>query len=212
MKIPRLSRSALAFTLIELLVVISIIAVLASLSFPALKGVMESARKAQAKNDMSQIANAVKLFYTEYGRYPIDSDTMTEDKNAVFGLTNNNSQLFNVLRYVSANTDAQKLNPRQIKFIEPTVKSATNGCVNLTTGRWYDPWGAEYIIFIDADYGGDIDPSAQFTPDATIGAADGKVQASVGVASVGLYPTKFPGAAPTLPRAFRKASDLISWQ
>src|ERR1700738_3095159 len=60
-----------AFTLIELLVVIAIIAVLLGLVFPVFQGVVERAKKVQAKNDLTQIVTAVNAFYTEYGRYPL---------------------------------------------------------------------------------------------------------------------------------------------
>ncbi len=62
------------FTLLELLVVIAIVVVLAGLLFPAVQSVLERAKKVQAKNDLTQIVTAVNAFYTEYGRYPIDSD------------------------------------------------------------------------------------------------------------------------------------------
>src|SRR3954465_3753031 len=60
-----------AFTLIELLVVIVIIGVLAGLSFPVYQSVQNSAKKTQAKNDVTQIVTAVNAFYTEYGKYPL---------------------------------------------------------------------------------------------------------------------------------------------
>ena len=53
----RFASNASAFTLIELLVVISIIAILASLAFPAVGGAMDSAKKTTAKNAAEQIAN-----------------------------------------------------------------------------------------------------------------------------------------------------------
>ena len=56
-----------AFTLIELLVVIAIIAILIGLLFPAFKAVQNQARQAQAKNDLTQIVNAVNAFYTDTG-------------------------------------------------------------------------------------------------------------------------------------------------
>ena len=64
-------RHAHAFTLIELLVVIAIIAILVGLLFPAFKAVQNQARQTQAKNDLTQIVNAVNAYYTEYGRYPL---------------------------------------------------------------------------------------------------------------------------------------------
>src|SRR3989440_7982230 len=65
------ARHKRAFTLIELLVVIAIIAILIGLLFPAFKAVQNQARQTQAKNDLTQIVNAVNAFYTDYGKYPI---------------------------------------------------------------------------------------------------------------------------------------------
>ena len=65
---PQRSHHANAFTLIELLVVIAIIAILIGLFFPAFSAVQNQARKAQAKNDLTQIVNAVNAYYTEYGQ------------------------------------------------------------------------------------------------------------------------------------------------
>src|SRR5947207_9326970 len=66
-----------AFTLIELLVVIAIIAILIGLLFPAFRAVQDQAKKTQAKNDLTQIVNAVNAFYTEYGKYPVNSTCTT---------------------------------------------------------------------------------------------------------------------------------------
>src|SRR5213082_491719 len=65
------ARGVRAFTLIELLVVIAIIAVLIGLLFPAFRAVQDQAKRTQAKNDLTQIVNAVNAFYTDYGRYPL---------------------------------------------------------------------------------------------------------------------------------------------
>src|SRR6476646_2588611 len=86
-----------AFTLIELLVVIVIIGVLAGLSFPVYQSVQNSAKKTQAKNDITQVVTAVNAFYTEYGKYPIDS-TVTTDATATFGGTPDSKNLFETLR------------------------------------------------------------------------------------------------------------------
>ena len=61
-----------AFTVIELLVVILIIGILIGFAFPAFQGVLERAKKVQAKNDLTQIVTAVNAFYTEYGKYPVN--------------------------------------------------------------------------------------------------------------------------------------------
>ncbi len=65
------SHQARAFTLIELLVVIAIIAILIGLLFPAFRAVQDQAKRTQAKNDLTQIVNAVNAYYTDYGKYPM---------------------------------------------------------------------------------------------------------------------------------------------
>jgi len=223
MKISRSLRTRAAFTLIELLVVISIIAVLAGMGFSGMKGAMESAKKVQAKNDMTQIANAVQFYYTEYGRYPVPTADQGDDSRCVYGTnaTKGNEKIINVLRYPSSTsgstwTDAESLNPRQIKFLEVTnAKDQANPKSGIRTGSasngaWYDPWGSQYIIFIDGDYAGDIDPSPAYGSGVlTTGAT--KVQIGVGAATVGFYNNKKNTTA-LLPRAFDRSYDLISWQ
>src|SRR5262249_38612979 len=103
-----------AFTLIELLVVIAIIGILVGLLFPAFKAVQNQARQTQAKNDLTQIVNAVNAFYTDYGKYPPATDDV---------VIADNSALLNVLRAKDATN-----NPRQIVLINPPyVKNDTAG-------------------------------------------------------------------------------------
>jgi len=150
-------RARNAFTLIELLVVIIMIAILAGLLFPALIGTQNQARKVQAKNDLVQIVTAVNAFYTEYGKYPT---TATTDATATYGpggSTAENGGLFKELQGVS-NT----LNTRQIVFINPpNAKDQTNprSGIKTSTGGYYDPWGTEYAVAMDADYNNDINPN-----------------------------------------------------
>src|SRR6266404_1464033 len=87
------SRATRAFTLIELLVVIAIIAILVGLLFPAFKAVQNQARNTQAKNDLTQIVNAVNAFYTDYGKYPLVSGDATYGSTTI-----PNNLLFNELR------------------------------------------------------------------------------------------------------------------
>ena len=64
-------KSPRGFTVIELLVVIAIMAILMTLLFPAVQSALDAAKKAQAKNDVTQIATAMVAFDTEYGRLPL---------------------------------------------------------------------------------------------------------------------------------------------
>src|SRR5947209_5875520 len=90
------SHQAGAFTLIELLVVMAIIAILIGLLFPAFRAVQDQAKRTQAKNDLTQIVNAVNAFYTEYGKYPLVAADTT------YGPTGSlNDNLFYTLRAVA---------------------------------------------------------------------------------------------------------------
>jgi prepilin-type N-terminal cleavage/methylation domain-containing protein len=221
-------RSAAAFTLIELLVVISIIAILASLTFTGVQGALLSAKKVQAKNDMAQIANAVQFYYTEYGQYPASTAMASGTSDTCYGVSSyggDNHNIIDILRCTSTwavTSSGTSQNPRQIQFIQPKVVSVKKGGVYAPSsgsdGNWYDPWGTQYVIFIDGDYAGDIDPTPVFS-----GLADssGKVPQSVGVASVGYYyvkkrtnpqPTVAQGILSYTGDATVKISALLSWQ
>jgi prepilin-type N-terminal cleavage/methylation domain-containing protein len=155
-----------AFTLIELLVVVAIIAILIGLLFPAFKAVQNQARQAQAKNDLTQIMNAVNSFYTEYGKYPLPTGTTSNYTYGPGGDVQTNENLLTELRGCTAPATgscpaAATLNTRQIVFISPPdVKNSANPRSGIGTtggaggnlGQYLDPWGTNYVIRIDGDY------------------------------------------------------------
>jgi prepilin-type N-terminal cleavage/methylation domain-containing protein/prepilin-type processing-associated H-X9-DG protein len=57
------------FTLIELLVVIAIIGILAAMLFPVFARARESARKIQCLSNVKNLALALQMYLTDYGRY-----------------------------------------------------------------------------------------------------------------------------------------------
>src|SRR5437016_12874378 len=136
-------RQSRAFTLIELLVVITIIVILMGLLFPAFRGVQDQAKKIQAKNDLTQIVTAVNAFYTEYGRYPIDS-SVTTDSAATYGTGGTSSKaVFDELRGITAN-----LNTRKIVFISPAEdpsQISPKGKIG-SDGQFHDPWTSACVI------------------------------------------------------------------
>jgi len=142
---------AAAFTLIELLVVISIIAILAALAFPAVNGAINSARKAQARNDVQQIVTAVKAFKAEYGRMPSDvvgdSSRILDDSEG--GGENAAAQRVMMDHLLGVN---RTLNTKGMVFLEPKNTKGTKGGYNTSTGVFYDPWGTPYFIKIDTNY------------------------------------------------------------
>jgi type II secretion system protein G len=61
------------FTLVELLVVMSILGVLVTLIAGGFRTAQTRGRDAQRKSDLKEIANALELFYSDYGKYPPES-------------------------------------------------------------------------------------------------------------------------------------------
>ena len=206
-----------AFTLIELLVVISIIAILATFALSAGKGAIKSAYKASARNDMGSImVVGLKCYYTDYGKYPTPT---TESVDVTYGKggTYPNSVLFNAMRYADSNmTQAAKdMNPRETRYMEvakaKNTKSPISGLDD--SGNWYDPWGEQYVVFIDGDYDGKITVKPVFSSGIGGTSTDdqGKVAVSVGAASVG-YGTKIASPKTPIPGKFDKANHVVSWQ
>src|SRR6266542_4087103 len=210
-----MQKSSPAFTLIELLVVIAIIAILIGLLFPAFRAVQDQAKRTQAKNDLTQIVNAVNAYYTDYGKYPL----VTADTPIYGPAGTANNALFSVLRGLDPTN-----NPRQIVFINPPyVKDPPNprsGIATLVTsinsiavaiGDFVDPWGTPYNVAIDGGYDNQLanaytDGSAGGDPNATpayalhigvIAWSYGKDQA-IGTRG---------GSA-----SFTNSDDVISWQ
>lgn len=132
-------RESSAFTLIELLIVIAIIGILMSLLFPAVNGALDAARKAQAKNDVTQIATAVTAYETEYGKLPP-------------GPTSSGADIEGVLLQSLTGTSTNN-NPRKIVFLEVNQSKPGKSGVDIITAptKFVDPWGSAYQIVVDTD-------------------------------------------------------------
>jgi prepilin-type N-terminal cleavage/methylation domain-containing protein len=219
---------ARAFTLIELLVVIAIIGILLGLIVPSLFGVYERARKTQAKNDLTQIVNAVNAFYTDYGRYPVNSSITTDayfgSGTAPTGSTSagTNDILFNELRACTATTPAclatATLNTRQIVFISPRMggrsgiatQAATINGFSVTVGAFVDPWQIPYNIEIDTSYNNLV---ANQYPDTTPpNAAAGTNPLPFGVIGWSYGKDQTPGTKNPASPNYGGSDDVISWQ
>ena len=61
---------ARGFTLIEIMVVVTILGILAALIVPRVVGRTDDARVAAARQDISQLMQALKLYRLDNGRYP----------------------------------------------------------------------------------------------------------------------------------------------
>jgi len=199
-----------AFTLIELLVVIAIIAILIGLLFPAFSAVQNQAKRTQAKNDLTQIVNAVNAFYTEYGKYPLPGASGTPDYYTYGpgGDQTNNQALFTELRGCTAVTGScpaiASINTRQIVFISPPdVKNPASPRSGIGTaagnlGQYFDPWGSNYVVRIDADYNNQV--ANPYSSNA------GASPLQLGVTAWSLGKDQAQGTD------FSASDDVISWQ
>ena len=141
------SKKSAAFTLVELLVVISIIAILASLSFSALNGALESAKKTHAVTTTVQIAIATTAYELEYGKLPpLTAGSSSSDSTDDVG-----SFLTAILGGASGNAN----NSRTVTFLETSSYKKGKGGTN-SSGAYLDPWGSAYKIALDHSYDNSI--------------------------------------------------------
>lgn len=63
------------FTIVELLIVIVVIAILAAITIVAFNGIQLRAQAAQYDSDANLIGKKAALFYTEYGTYPLSTNS-----------------------------------------------------------------------------------------------------------------------------------------
>jgi prepilin-type N-terminal cleavage/methylation domain-containing protein len=147
-------RRAGGFTLIELLVVITIIAILVGMVFAAGPALMRNARKASTKTDMKNLEIAISDYYTEYNRYPIPTEVTVDVFIGEGG--ESTSDLMNVLLAEPAGWNADnKMNVKKKVFFKPRVAKEGSGPARAglaEDGKYYDSYGSEYRILIDANY------------------------------------------------------------
>ena len=141
------SKKSAAFTLVELLVVISIIVILAGLSFPAVNGALDSAKKTHSKSNAVQIAAAVSAYDMEYGKLPpLTAGSSSSDSTGDVG-----SFLTAILGGASGNAN----NSRTVTFLETSSYKKGKGGTN-SSGAYLDPWGSAYKIALDHSYDNSI--------------------------------------------------------
>ncbi len=137
-----------AFTLVELLVVITILGILMSLAVSGAGAIRNQARSAQARNDCTGVATAIRAFYTDYSRYPV---SLSASGSAIYEAVQDSAGNSEVIKALTASDD--KINPRGVVYYEAKMAKASNGswCGGVHDGGLFDPWGYTYGICMNIE-------------------------------------------------------------
>jgi prepilin-type N-terminal cleavage/methylation domain-containing protein len=201
------------FTLIELLVVITIIAILVGMVFAAGPALMRNAKKTSTRTDMKNLEIAINDYYTEYNRYPVPTD-QTGDMFLGEG-GGSTSDLMNVLLAEPEGWNADnKLNPKKKSFFKPRIAKGGSGPPRAglaDDGKYYDSYGGEYRILIDADYDEiiDADEVDEFDYTDKPAAESGKFEYMGGVMIQSLGSDKEHGKKGN--KVYRGSDDSATW-
>lgn len=138
------------FTLIELLVVITIVAVLAAMSFAGVNSAIKRARITEGKVAASALAEAVERFNSEYNRLPnVESPVKTDQVGGI--------RLLEIL-LAEEGTGSDVENTRQVVFLEAKEAKGKRGGIDFGSGGggsvqgMYDPFGNPYTVVMNVDY------------------------------------------------------------
>jgi prepilin-type N-terminal cleavage/methylation domain-containing protein len=167
------------FTLIELLVVIAIIGILAAMIFPALGRAKVAAQRGTAKQDIVNIVTAIGQYESTYSQLPTVDRNVSGALDVTYGYftatrppgTTNYASNKEIIAILMDEVSFRKTpvtdtvnkghvkNPKQIKFLKPTVSSGDAAVNDFTPGvgvdgEYRDPWGNPYVITIDSDNSG----------------------------------------------------------
>ncbi|VGO15905.1 hypothetical protein PDESU_04493 [Pontiella desulfatans] len=157
-----------AFTLIELLVVIVILGILVTLGSKGIRNARLSAKKAQAMVEMKAIETAIMAYQSKYGKLPVPVENQGADEEDV-----EFDAVFSTDTILALGGDTT-MNPAGIVFLEPQGVSSN--------GVFQDPWGEQYLIFMDTNYDGELPVG--------FGELDLVVRRKLAILSVGLYNLK----------------------
>jgi prepilin-type N-terminal cleavage/methylation domain-containing protein len=74
---PAAQHSRRGLTLVEALIVIAVVAILVVLLLPYVASIDGHAPRPRAQLEAAQIAQAIKIYQLEYGRFPVSSNAMS---------------------------------------------------------------------------------------------------------------------------------------
>jgi prepilin-type N-terminal cleavage/methylation domain-containing protein len=147
------------FTLVELLVVITIVAVLALLSFAGATMFIDRGRKVQAVSQFRDLSVGLQAYMTENQRPPLPQANRDSGEDAVFGVVGDelNNDFIVAALYGDVSTlqgfdnkyTQEELNPKKESYLVlPMTPAKKNGMG--PDAVLYDPWGRPIMIAINA--------------------------------------------------------------
>jgi prepilin-type N-terminal cleavage/methylation domain-containing protein len=149
------------FTLVEILVVLSIISILAGLSFIGLQRANLHGQRTAVEQEIALLASAIKSFATEMGDFPPTSLEFIKIKGN--GLNEGNESLFAYLQtrkrggpFIDdlkedrwANYDADRLSAQHLRIVQKEIDWTRGGDQLL---EYTDIWKHPYIYIHHRDY------------------------------------------------------------
>ena len=211
--------------------VMAILAVLVAVLLPIFSSSRKSAQKIQVINDMRNINTSIINYYTDYRRYPMNERQRAAVENDGYdtvygdpGGTYWSADFFNVLRAVSDDRENQNniLNPTETVYWQgQTAQSPTNPVSGITTrdvtregnvihkGSFVDPWGNQYIVWVDVRTDGDLGTAVGWfyknTKEGDVRTADPPLGTAFGsMGADGKFGTKGDGI-------LKGSDDIVSW-
>jgi len=142
-------RPTRAFTLIEMLVVMGIIGVLVALLFPAIRGAQRAAERADAERLAVSVEGAMKAYYNEYGRFPLQNAASSLDKYYLM----TDAEYTNVVAALRGLNLTE--NPKNIPFLDVSEKKLGDYLTHKKV--LLDPWDTPFRICGDWSNNNEID-------------------------------------------------------
>ncbi len=168
MKKPTFAGFRRGFTLVELLVVIVIILVLAGAGLTVGTSVLDKARKLSSESTATAIDQALNMFYSEYGTFPIPSSVDIPAPPNPLEMTTSGTDGQAMLEALLGNDSG--MNPRGLNFLslkEGRVDALTGGKDGIVYNDAgdvigvFDFWGNPFNVVIDVNF----EERLEFTPD-----------------------------------------------
>ncbi|MEC7230607.1 MAG: prepilin-type N-terminal cleavage/methylation domain-containing protein [Verrucomicrobiota bacterium] len=153
-----LSKPQQGFTLIELLMVITVILILAGITFGISRGVQNAQARSKAKAELATISQAIEQFKSRYGDYPWHQsgggDSTDNNKMLLYALTGrmvlaDPSPTDNITEIAVIEITDETQIDKNPKFLDDS-KFSTTKTGQLTTNL-LDPWGNPYIYWYKWD-------------------------------------------------------------